>query len=99
MGPAECSPRKLSSSVSSTKDYAGGRAGGQHPLHRLPESNLVAGGDDAKNSHQTWHQHHGQASPSPFRLGDIACNTRFIKGHKPSNHIRARIKSHVYTTE
>ena len=27
------------------------------------------------------------------------CNTRFIKGRKPSNHIRARIKSHVYTTE
>ena len=27
------------------------------------------------------------------------CNTWFIKGHKPSNHIRARIKSHVYTTE
>ena len=27
------------------------------------------------------------------------CNTRFIKGHKPSSHIRARIKSHVYTTE
>ena len=27
------------------------------------------------------------------------CNTRFIKGHKPSNQIRARIKSHVYTTE
>ena len=27
------------------------------------------------------------------------CNTRFIKGHKPSNYIRARIKSHVYTTE
>ena len=27
------------------------------------------------------------------------CNTRLIKGHKPSNHIRARIKSHVYTTE
>jgi hypothetical protein len=27
------------------------------------------------------------------------CNTRFINGHKPSNHIRARIKSHVYTTE
>ena len=27
------------------------------------------------------------------------CNSRFIKGHKPSNHIRARIKSHVYTTE
>ena len=26
-------------------------------------------------------------------------NTRFIKGHKPSKHIRARIKSHVYTTE
>ena len=28
-----------------------------------------------------------------------SCNTRFIKGHKPRNHIRARIKSHVYTTE
>ena len=27
------------------------------------------------------------------------CNTRFIKEHKPSNHIRARIKSHLYTTE
>ena len=27
------------------------------------------------------------------------CNTRFTKEHKPSNHIRARIKSHVYTTE
>ena len=27
------------------------------------------------------------------------CNTRFIKEHKPSNHIHARIKSHVYTTE
>ena len=27
------------------------------------------------------------------------CNTRFIKGHKPSNHLRAKIKSHVYTTE
>ena len=27
------------------------------------------------------------------------CTTRFIKGHKPSNHIRARIKSYVYTTE
>ena len=27
------------------------------------------------------------------------CNTRFIKEHKPSNHICARIKSHVYTTE
>ena len=27
------------------------------------------------------------------------CNTRFINEHKPSNHIRARIKSHVYTTE
>ena len=29
----------------------------------------------------------------------LACNTRFIKEHKPSNHIRARIKSHVHTTE
>ena len=30
---------------------------------------------------------------------EYTCNTRFIKEHKPSNHIRARIKSHVYTTE
>ena len=30
--------------------------------------------------------------------GDL-CNTWFIKGHKPSNHIHARIKSHVYITE
>ena len=29
----------------------------------------------------------------------LKCNTRFIKGHKPSNHIRAMIKSHVYKTE
>ena len=29
----------------------------------------------------------------------LPCNTRFIKGHKSSNHICARIKSHVYTTE
>ena len=36
----------------------------------------------------------------PFlNTADAHCNTRFIKGHKPSNHIRARIKSHVYTTE
>ena len=33
------------------------------------------------------------------RGADGFCNTRFIKEHKPSNHIRARIKSHVYTTE
>ena len=67
-----CPSRKLSSSFSSTKDHAGGRAGGQRPPHRLPESNLVAGGDDAKNSRQTWRQRHSQAYPSPFRLGDIA---------------------------
>ena len=41
-------------------------------------------------------------SKSPIRSLDTQptkCNTRFIKEHKPSNHIRARIKSHVYTTE
>ena len=71
-GPAGCPLHKLSSSISSTKDPAGGQAGRQHPPHHLPESDVVAGRDDAKNSHQTWHQRHGQASPSPFRLGDIA---------------------------
>ena len=30
---------------------------------------------------------------------ETMCNTRFIKEHKPSNHIRSRIKSHVYTTK
>ena len=34
-----------------------------------------------------------------LRIAASLCNTRFIKGHKLSNHIRARIKSHVYTTE
>ena len=37
--------------------------------------------------------------PTKPMLLSLPCNTRFIKGHKPSNHIRARIKSHVYTTE
>jgi len=52
----------------------------------------------------------GQVPPSLFFVSKIQfreahnsalsyCNTRFIKGHKPSNYIRARIKSHVYTTE
>jgi len=41
-------------------------------LHTISPSNLVAKGNDAKNSHQTWRQRHGQASPSPFRLRDIA---------------------------
>jgi len=40
----------------------------------------------------------GRARPTG-PLPPPVCNTRFIKGHKPSNHIRARIKSHVYTTE
>ena len=56
-GPAGCPPRKLSSSVSSIEVLAGGQAGGQHPLHHLPESDVVA-----KNGHQTWRRHHGQAS-------------------------------------
>jgi len=71
-GPAGCPPRKLSSSISSTEDPAGGQAGGQHPPHHLPGRDIVARRDDAKNGHQTWHQRHGQASQSPFRLRDIA---------------------------
>ena len=40
------------------------------------------------------------SSPDDKVRGILAvCNTRFIKEHKSSNHIRARIKSHVYTTE
>ena len=38
---------------------------------------------------------------SPYQGATILylCNTQFTKGHKPSNHIHARIKSRVYTTE
>ena len=50
----------------------GGQASGQHPLHHLPESDIVAKRDDAKNGHQTWRRRHGQASQRPFRLRDIA---------------------------
>ena len=44
-------------------------------------------------------------APPPSSLSELSkyitqcSNTRFIKGHKPSNHIHARIKSHVYTIE
>ena len=71
-GPAGCPSHKLSSSVSSTDDLAGGQAGGQHPLHHLPESDIVTKRDDAKNGHQTWRRRHGQACQCPFRLRDIA---------------------------
>ena len=50
----------------------GGQAGGQHPLRHLPESDLVAERDRAKNGRQTWRRCHGQASQRPFRLRDIA---------------------------
>ena len=53
------------------KTLRGGHAGGQHPLHHLPESDVVAKRDDAKNGHQTWRRRHGQASQRPFRLRDI----------------------------
>ena len=52
-GPKGCPSRKLSSSFSSTEDLAGGQAGGQHPLRHLPESDIVAKRDGAKNGHQT----------------------------------------------
>ena len=71
-GPAGCSPHKLSSSVSSTKDHTRGRAGGQHPLRHLPESDIVTKRDGAKNGRQTWRRRHGQVSQRPFRLRDIA---------------------------
>ena len=49
-------------------------------------------GNGTKNA--CWH-----LQVSPLRDSDDArrrCNTRFIEWHKPSNHICARIKSHVY---
>jgi len=42
------------------------------PSAPSPREQPCCRGDDAKNSHQTWGQRHGQTSPSPFRLGDIA---------------------------
>src|SRR6185503_8285594 len=57
---------------SSTKDKAGGRVCVPCPPHRPRERTLIAGGAGAINSRQTWRQRHGQASPAPFRLGDIA---------------------------
>src|SRR6185295_16418983 len=53
------------------KTLRGGQAGGQHPLHHLPEGDVVARRDDAKNGDQTWRRRHGQASQRPFRLRDI----------------------------
>jgi hypothetical protein len=46
-------------------------------------------------------KHDGSSWPSYRNSGCalFCCNTRFTKGHKPSNHICARIKSHVYTIE
>jgi len=48
-GPKGCPSRKLSSSFSSIEDLVGGQAGGQHPLRHLPESDIVAKRDNAKN--------------------------------------------------
>ena len=41
-------------------------------MRHLPESDVVAKRDDAKNGHQTWHRRHGQTSQCSFRLRDIA---------------------------
>jgi len=71
-GPKGCPSRKLSSSFSSTEYFAGGQAGGQHPLRHLPESDVVAKRDGAKNDRQIWRRRHGQASQRPFMLRDIA---------------------------
>ena len=71
-GPKGCPSHKLSSSLSSSEDLAGGQAGGQHPRRRLPESDLVADRDGAKNSDEAWRQCHARAPRHPFRLGDIA---------------------------
>ena len=52
-GPKGCHSHKLSSGFSSTKDFAGGQASGQHPRRHLPKSNLVADGDGARSGHGT----------------------------------------------
>jgi len=53
-------------------------------------------------SNQSWRRERQPVRPRGVYQIDtvnMLCNTWFIKGHKPSNHIRARIKSHVYTIE
>src|SRR6185312_13103142 len=45
-----------------------------------------------QSSYQSWCE---RQEHRLYQLVLRLCNTRFIKGHKPSNHIRARIKSHV----
>ena len=70
-GPKGCPSHKLSSSLSSSEDLAGGQAGGQHPRRRLPESDLVADRDGANNGDEAWRRHHDQAPQHPFRLRNI----------------------------
>ena len=79
-GPEECPSRKLSSSLSSSEDLARGQAGGQHPRRRLPESDLVADRDGAKNSDEAWRRRHDQVPQQPFRLRDIAEAGPRLKG-------------------
>ena len=79
---------------------------GQRPAELLVDSREVASIDDLQYQHGTPLtpiQRTGSCRTELVEYGsDIdsyTCNTRFTKEHKPSNHIRARIKSHVYTTE
>jgi hypothetical protein len=71
-GLRECPSRKLSSSLFSSEDLAGGQAGRQHPRRRLSESNLVTDRDDVKNSTEAWRRRHAWAPRHPCKLEDIA---------------------------
>ena len=63
------------------------------------EADLIGSFERTRNHGIRWKGFSLEGALDNVDLSVPSCNTRFIKGHKPSNHIRARIKSHVYTTE
>ena len=72
------------------------------PRPTTPESTEEEDSPDAKINFLDDDEAATGAGSTPVYRGagdEDVCNTRFIKEHKPSNHIHARIKSHVYTTE
>ena len=81
--------------------FAGRLSSNEEKLPGQPQSPKTAKAIQTRSGKETEEPEHaaGARKPKPRVEVETICNTRFIKGHKPSNHIRARIKSHVYTTE
>ena len=77
-----------------------------HPIEKLLMDAPTQGKIDVRLGKETFSVQISRAANSLAEpsldsepIMEVMCNTRFIKGHKPSNHICARIKSHIYTTE